>query len=80
MGIGSVALRAIFMIVIFMVVGGFAAYHMGTLGGLLGFVGVFVIGMPLFVSQGFLPWAGSILLAVVVTLLGFMKITGRLDI
>ena len=79
-GLGSIALRAIFMLIIFTVVVGFAAYHMGSLGGLLGFVGVFVIGMPLFVSQGFLPWAASILLAVIVTLLGVMKITGRLDI
>lgn len=79
-GMGSMALRAIFMIVIFMVVVGFAAYHMGTLGGLLGFVGVFVIGVPLFVSQGFLPWAVSILLATLVTLLGFLKIAGKLEI
>jgi hypothetical protein len=53
---------------------------MGTLGGLLGFVGVFVIGVPLFVSQGFLPWAVSILLATLVTLLGFLKIAGKLEI
>tara|TARA_R100000808_G_scaffold7535_1_gene22071 strand:- start:2092 stop:3126 length:1035 start_codon:yes stop_codon:yes gene_type:complete len=78
-GLSSVALRAIFMTIIGMIVIGIAGYSLGTSGALLGFAGLIVIGIPVFVSQGFLPWAFAILIAALVTLFGFLKLTGRLE-
>lgn len=78
-GIPSIALRAIVMMILAMIVIGLGAYHLGSMGGLMGFVGVLVIGIPIFVSQGFLPWAFAIFIAALVTLFGFLRMSGRLE-
>ena len=78
-GIPADALKGMLMTILSMIIIGFAAYHLGTAGALSAFGGLFVIGLPIFLSQGFVPWAIGIFIAAMVSVIGFLKFNGKLD-
>jgi len=78
-GIPAGALKGLVITILSMIIIGFAAYHLGNLGALVSFAGLTAVGLPLFVSQGFVPWAIGIFVAAMVSVLGFLKLSGRLE-